>query len=56
VLAAGLTLCGSKCSFGADKIKITHLGFEYSSTGVAPSPGKTKAVSDRPIQRSTKEI
>ena len=33
--AAGLTLRGSKCSFGTDKI--THLGFEYSDTGVAPS-------------------
>ena len=33
--AAGLTLRGSKCSFGLDKI--THLGFEYSSAGVAPS-------------------
>ena len=42
--AAGLILRGS---FGTDKI--THLGFEYSDTGVAPSPQKTKkAISDWP--------
>ena len=52
--AAGLTLRGSKCSFGTDKI--THLGFEYSDTGVAPSPQKTKAISDWPTPTSIKEV
>ena len=52
--AAGLTLRGSKCSFGTDKI--THLGFKYSDTGVAPSPQKTKAISDWPTPTSIKEV
>ena len=52
--AAGLTLRGSKCSFGTDKI--THLGFEYSSNGVAPSSEKTKAISGCPTPGSTKEV
>ena len=37
--AAGFTLHGSKCSFGTDTI--THLGFKYSSSGVAPFLEKT---------------
>ena len=52
--AAGFTLHGSKCSFGIDEI--THLGFEYSNTGVAPSAQKTKAISDWPTPSSTKEV
>ena len=52
--AAGFTLRGSKCSFGIDKI--THLGFEYSNAGVAPSAQKTKAISDWPTPSSTKEV
>ena len=51
---AGFTLGGSKCSFGIDKI--THLGFEYSNAGVAPSAQKTKAISDWPSPSSTKEV
>ena len=39
--AAGLTLRGSKCFFG--KTKTTHLRYEYSADGVAPSPEKTKS-------------
>ena len=42
--AAGQVFRGSKCSFGLDKI--THLGFEYSSAGVAPSPQKSQAITD----------
>ena len=52
--AAGLTLRGSKCSFGLDKI--IHLGFEYSSAGVAPSPQKSQAITDWPTPSSTKEV
>jgi len=36
--AAGFTLRGSKCAFGNDNA--THLGFDYSADGVAPSPEK----------------
>ena len=52
--AAGFTLHGSKCSFGTDTI--THLGFKYTSSGVAPSPDKTKAISDWPTPRTIKDV
>ena len=52
--AAGFTLRGSKCSFGTDTI--THLGFKYSSSGVAPSPEKTKAISDWPTPHTIKDV
>ena len=52
--AASLTLRGSRCSFGTDKI--THLGFEYSSNGMAPSSEKTKAISGWLTPGSTKEV
>ena len=52
--AAGFTLRGSKCSFGTDTI--THLGFKYTSSGVAPSPDKTKAISDWPTPRTIKDV
>ena len=48
---AGLTLRGSKCFFG--KTKTTHLGYEYSADGVAPSPEKT---STWPIPKTSKEL
>ena len=52
--AAGFTLHGSKCSFGTDTI--THLGFKYFSNGVAPSPEKTKAISDWPTPRIIRAV
>ena len=52
--AAGFTLCGSKCSFGTDMI--THLGFKYCSSGVAPSSEKTKAISGWPTPRTIKDV
>ena len=52
--AAGFTLHGSKCSFGTDTI--THLGFKYFSSGVAPSPEKTKAISDWPTPRTIRAV
>ena len=52
--AAGLTLCGSKCFFG--KTKTTHLGYEYSADGVAPSPEKTKSISTYPTPKTSKEL
>ena len=52
--AAGLTLRGSKCFFG--KTKTTHLGYEYSADGVAPSLEKTKSISTWPIPKTSKEM
>ena len=52
--AAGFTLRGSKCFFGSTKA--VHLGFEYSSMGVAPSLEKTKAVQDRPTPSCSKDV
>ena len=54
LLAAGLTLRGSKCFFG--KTKTTHLGYEYSANGVAPSPEKTKSISTWTAPKTTKEL
>ena len=52
--AAGFTLRGSKCFFG--KNNTTHLGFDYSADGVAPSPEKTKAISTWPVPKTTKDL
>lgn len=52
--AAGFTLHGSKCSFGTDTI--THLGFKYSSSRVAPFLEKTKAISCWPTPRTIKDV
>jgi len=52
--AAGLTLRGSKCFLG--KSKTTHLGFEYSADGVAPTAEKTKAISTWPVPRNIKDL
>ena len=52
--AAGFTLRGSKCFFG--NTKATHLGFEYSSMGVAPSSEKTKAIQDWPTPSCCKDV
>ena len=52
--AAGFTLRGSKCFFG--KTKTTHLGYEYSADGVAPSSEKTKTISTWPAPKTTKEL
>lgn len=54
LLAAGLTLRGSKCFFG--KTKTTHLGYEYSANGVAPSPEKTKSISTWTAPKTIKEL
>ncbi len=51
---AGFTLRGSKCFFG--RSQVTHLGYEYSAEGVAPSKDKTKAVADWPTPSSAKEV
>ena len=39
---AGFTLRGSKCFFGRNKV--THLGFEYTGSGVTPAAGKSQAI------------
>ena len=52
--AAGFTLRGSKCFFG--NAKAVHLGFEYSSAGVTPSPEKTKSVRDWPTPSCSKDV
>ena len=52
--AAGFTLRGSKWSFGTDTI--THLGFKYCSSGVAPSSEKTKAISGCPTPHTIKGV
>ena len=38
--AAGFTLRGSKCFFG--KSKVSHLGFDYTGGGIAPTEQKTE--------------
>ena len=52
--AAGFTLRGSKCFFG--NTKAMHLGFKYSSMGVAPSSEKTKAIQDWPTPTCCKDV
>ena len=54
LMEAGFTLKGSKCSFGMSTV--THLGFQYSSNGVTPSPERTQAVANWPPPKSTKEL
>ena len=54
LMEAGFTLRGSKCSFGMSTV--SHLGFQYSSTGVTPSPERTQAVANWPPPKSTKEL
>ena len=51
---AGFTLRGSKCFFGRNKV--THLGFEYTGSGVTPAAGKSQAITKWPIPTSTKEV
>ena len=53
--AASFTLCESKCMFGG-KSSVTHLGIEYSSAGVSPTPERTKPVPDWPVSTSAKEL
>ena len=52
--AAGFTLRGSKCFFG--NTTAMHLGFKYSSMGVAPSSEKTKAIQDWPTPSCCKDV
>ena len=54
LLQAGFTLRGSKCAFG--RSTITHLGFQYSPSGVTPSAGRTETVANWPVPKSTKEL
>ena len=52
--ASGFTLRGTKYFFG--NTKAVHLGFEYSSMGVAPSPEKTKTVQDWPTPSCSTDV
>ena len=52
--ATGLTLHGSKYFFR--KTTTTHLWYEYSVNGVAPSPEKTKSISTWTTPKTTKEL
>ena len=52
--AAGFTLCGSKSSFGLNSV--SHLGFNYSSSGVTPATDKTQAIINWPVLTSAKEV
>ena len=52
--AAGFTLCGSKCSFGLSSV--SHLGFNYSSSGITPATDKTQAIINWPVPTSAKEV
>ena len=54
LLAAGLTLRGSKCFFG--RSKVSHLGFEYACGGVTPTAEKSQAIADWPTPTSVKEV
>ena len=54
LLEAGFTLRGSKCAFG--RRTITHLGFQYSPSGVAPSAEGTETIANWPVPKSTKEL
>ena len=44
---AGFTLRGFKCAFG--KSTVSHLGFQYSPSGVTPSVERIQAVANRPV-------
>ena len=54
LLKAGFTLRGSKCAFG--RSTITHLGFQYSPSGVTPSAERTETIANWPVPKSTKEL
>ena len=54
LMAAGLTLRGSKCFFGRDTVN--HLGFEYTSGGVFPTEEKAQTLLDWPIPTTVKEV
>ena len=47
-------LMGSKCLLG--RHSITHLDFHYSAEGVTPSGDKTKAIVERSVPKSAKEV
>ena len=51
---AGFTLSGSKCTFG--KSTVTHLGFQYSSSGVTPSHERIQAITNLPVPNSAKKL
>ena len=54
LMAAGLTLRGSKCFFGRDTVN--HLGFEYTSGGVSPAEEKAQTLLDWPTLTTVKEV
>ena len=54
LLKAGFTLRSSKCAFG--RSTITHLGFQYSPSGVTPSAERTETIANWPVPKSTKEL
>ena len=51
LLKAGFTLRGSKCAFG--RSTITHLGFQYSPSGITPSAERTETIANWPVPKST---
>jgi len=51
---AGFTLRGSKCSFGHSSV--SHLGFNYSSSGITPATDKTHAIINWTVPTSAKEV
>ena len=51
---AGFTLRGSKCTFG--KSTVTHLGFQYSSSGMTPSHERIQAITNLPVPNSAKKL
>lgn len=51
---AGLTIRGSKCSFG--KQEVQYLGHIYNGSGMTPDPKKVSAVLEWPTPKSVKEL
>ena len=51
---AGFTLRGSKCAFG--KSTVSHLGFQYSPSGVTPSAERIQAVANWPVPTRVKQL
>ena len=51
---ADFTLRGSKCAFG--KSTVSHLGFQYSPSGVTPSPERIQAIANWPVPSRAKQL
>lgn len=54
LMAASLTLRGSKCFFGRETVN--HLGFKYTSGGVSPAEEKYQTLLDWPTPTTVKEV